>query len=219
MMDRLPNPAKIKATELADEIKTILGPLYRKHQDDIISGEFSSTMMKDWANNDVNLLKWREATGKTAFEQTAPTTAEITEQEFYDKGLLMVAMVKAGVELAFETMVDAGIKAESAYYESLHETPLIANLIARKKLYEMNKVISDTAEYGCYLFDNAARPMLVDFMKKVDTDVIGKGLAVKDGKVANQLLNKINETTRNHPVEVVGKKLRAYMTAMKAILS
>jgi len=219
MMDRLPNPAKIKATELADEIKTILGPLYRKHQDDIISGEFSSTMMKDWANNDANLRKWREATGKTAFEQTAPTTAEITEQEFYDKGILMVAMVKAGVELAFETMVDAGIKAESAYYESLHETPLIANLIARKKLYEMNKVISDTAEYGCYLFDNAARPMLVDFMKKIDTDVIGKGLAVKDGKVPNQLLNKINETTRNHPVEVVGKKLRAYMTAMKAIVS
>ena len=41
------------------------------------------------------------------------------------------------------------MKPESAYYESLHETPLIANLISRKKLYEMNKVISDTAEYGC----------------------------------------------------------------------
>ena len=32
------------------------------------------------------------------------------------------------------------MKPESAYYESLHETPLIANTIARKKLYEMNKV-------------------------------------------------------------------------------
>ena len=40
----------------------------------------------------------------------------------------------------------------SAYYESLHETPLIANTIARKKLFEMNRVISDTAEYGCYLY-------------------------------------------------------------------
>jgi len=44
------------------------------------------------------------------------------------------------------------MKPESAYYESLHETPLIANTIARKKLYEMNRVISDTAEYGCYLY-------------------------------------------------------------------
>ncbi|CDL28117.1 Ketol-acid reductoisomerase [Escherichia coli ISC7] len=62
----------------------------------------------------------------------------------------MIAMVKAG-ELAFETMVDSGIIEESAYYESLHELPLIANTIARKRLYEMNVVISDTAEYGNYL--------------------------------------------------------------------
>ena len=51
-----------------------------------------------------------------------------------------------GVELAYECMVEVGIKPESAYYESLHETPLIANTIARKKLYEMNRIISDTAE-------------------------------------------------------------------------
>ncbi len=109
-----------------------MAPLYQKHQDDIISGKFSSGMMADWKAGDKDLLAWREATGKTPFEQTAPTDAAISEH--------------------------AGIKAESAYYESLHETPLIANLISRKKLYEMNKVISDTAEYGCYLFDNACRP-------------------------------------------------------------
>jgi ketol-acid reductoisomerase len=127
-------------------------------------------------------------------------------------------MVKAGVELAFETMVAAGIKAESAYYESLHEVPLIANLISRKKLYEMNKVISDTAEYGCYLFDNACRPLLCDFMKKVDTDIIGKGLNLKNNGVSNAELVSVNSEIRNHPVEIVGRKLRGYMTAMKAIV-
>ena len=66
--------------------------------------------------------------------------------------------------------VAAGIKEESAYYESLHEVPLIANLIDRKRLYEMNRVISDTAEI------------------------------------------------RNHPIEVVGRRLRAYMTAMKPVI-
>ena len=193
-----------------------MGGLYRKHQDDIISGEFSRVMMEDWANNDVKLLTWREATGKTPFEQTPTASVEIGEQEYFDNGILMVAMVKAGVELAFETMTDAGIKAESAYYESLHEVPLIANLIARKKLYEMNKVISDTAEYGCYLFDNACRPLLKPFMEKIDTDVIGKGLALKDTAVSNTELIRVNDEIRNHPVEIVGKKLRAYMTAMKA---
>lgn len=218
MMDRLSNPAKLKANELSVELKKIMAPLYQKHQDDIISGEFSSTMMEDWKNNDKNLLTWREATGQTAFETTSPANVEIDDQEFFEKGILMVAMIKAGVELAFETMVDAGIKPESAYYESLHETPLIANLIARKKLYEMNKVISDTAEYGCYLFDNACRPLLKDFMAKVDTDVIGKGLNVKSTAVSNRELVRVNEEIRTHGVEKIGKVLRAYMTAMKPVV-
>lgn len=218
MMDRLSNPAKIKAFDLAEEMKDILRPLFEKHQDDIMDGTFSSTMMADWANDDANLLKWRAETNETAFEKQPLTEEHIDEQTYYDKGILMVAMVKAGVELAFETMVASGIIDESAYYESLHETPLIANTIARKKLYEMNVVISDTAEYGCYLFDQAARPMLADFMKTVGTDVIGKGMEGGNG-VDNRRLIEVNEEIRNHDVEIVGEMLRGYMTDMKAIAS
>lgn len=218
MMDRLSNPAKLKAFELSEELKEIMRPLFQKHQDDIMSGEFSKTMMEDWANNDKNLLTWRAATAETAFEKTPAANVKISEQEYYDNGLLMVAFVRAGVELAFETMTESGIKEESAYYESLHETPLIANTIARKKLYEMNRVISDTAEYGCYLFDHACKPLLADFMKKIDTDVIGKNYnAGKDNGVDNQTLLQVNEIIRFHPIEIVGSELRAAMTDMKAI--
>jgi len=218
MMDRLSNPAKVVAFELAEQLKSILRPLFCKHMDDIMSGEFSRTMMVDWANDDRNLLGWREATGRTAFEKSSSdATVTISEQQYFDHGILMVAMIKAGVELAFETMVSSGIIAESAYYESLHETPLIANLIARKKLYEMNKVISDTAEYGCYLFAHAAVPLLADFMREIDTDVIGKGLAGDNG-VDNRELIAVNAAIRNHPVEVVGRTLRSHMTAMKKIV-
>jgi ketol-acid reductoisomerase len=115
-------------------------------------------------------------------------------------------------------MVEAGIKPESAYYESLHETPLIANTIARKKLFEMNRVISDTAEYGCYLFDHACKPLLADFMKTVDTDIIGTNYNEgKDGAVDNRELIAVNEAIRNHPVEEVGTFLRKAMTSMKTI--
>jgi ketol-acid reductoisomerase len=218
MLDRLSNPAKIVANELAEELYEIMTPLFQKHMDDIITGRFSSTMMKDWDNDDVNLLKWREETNETAFEKTPAGNVEISEQEFFDNGILMVAMVKAGVELAFDTMVSSGIKPESAYYESLHETPLIANTIARKKLYEMNVVISDTAEYGNYLFANACVPLLKDFMAKVDTDVIGKGLDLADASVDNMKLVEVNEAIRSTGVEKIGKVLRGYMTAMKAII-
>jgi ketol-acid reductoisomerase len=219
MMDRLSNPAKIKAFELSEELKDIMRPLFQKHMDDIMEGNFSSGMMADWANDDVKLLTWRAATAETAFEKTPAGTVEISEQEYYDNGVLMVAMVRAGVELAFEAMTDSGIIDESAYYESLHETPLIANTIARRKLYEMNSVISDTAEYGCYLFDHACKPLLADFMKKIDTDVIGKAYAKDNGKgVDNAKLIEVNAALRNHPVEKIGTFLRASMTAMKPIV-
>ncbi len=218
MMDRLSNPAKIKAFDLAEEMKELMRPLYYKHMDDIISGHFSSTMMADWATGDKDLLKWRAETGATAFENYPDSDTEITEQEYFDHGILLIAMTRAGIELAFEAMTDSGIIAESAYYESLHELPLIANTVARKRLYEMNVVISDTAEYGNYLFANVATPLLREkFMPSLGADVIGKGLQFEDTQVDNQRLIEVNEAIRNHPVEVVGHKLRGYMTDMKKI--
>ena len=218
MMDRLSNPAKIRAFEISETLKGIMKPLFVKHMDDIMSGHFSKTMMEDWANDDVNLLKWRAATGETAFEKTTATNKQILEQDYFDHGVLMVAFVRAGVELAFETMVSSGIVEESAYYESLHELPLIANTVARKKLFEMNRIISDTAEYGCYLFDHACKPLLVDFMKTVETDVIGTSFT-STKNVDNQELIRVNDAIRNHPIEATGKVLRTAMTAMKVIKS
>jgi len=180
--------------------------------------ELSSTMMEDWAKDDVNLLSWRAATGETAFEKTQLTEKHISEQEYFDNGVLLVAFVKSGVELAFDTMVSAGIVEESAYYESLHELPLIANTIARKKLFEMNRVISDTAEYGCYLFDHACKPLLADFMDSLTTNVIGKHYQ-SESEVDNLTLIEVNDAIRNHPIEAVGKRLRSAMTAMKSIKS
>ena len=218
-MDRLSNAAKIEAFQLAEELKTIMTPLFEKHMDAILSGEFSKTMMEDWAAGDKNLLTWREATGETDFEKTPAGNVEITEQEYFDHATLLVAFIKSGVELAYETMTSAGIKNESAYYESLHETPLIANTIARKKLFEMNRVISDTAEYGCYLFDHACQPLLTEFMNKVDTHLIGKNYnATANPNVDNFELVKINAAIRSHSIEICGAELREAMTAMKKIV-
>ena len=218
MMDRLSNPAKVKAFDMAEELKVILRPLFEKHMDDIIEGHFSATMMADWANDDENLLKWRAETAESSFELAADCPTEISEQEYYDKGIFIVAMIKAGVELAFESMVAAGIIEESAYYESLHETPLIANCIARNKLYEMNVVISDTAEYGNYLFTHAAVPLLTDYANKLTLEQLGEGQSSTDNGVDNVRLIAVNEAIRSHQVEVVGKKLRGYMTDMKRIV-
>ena len=216
MMNRLNGASKVKTNELANELKSLMKPLFEKHMKDILSGDFSLMMMKDWKNNDTELLTWRRETGETAFEKTIETNESIANQEFFDKGLLMVAFTKAGVELAFETMIENGIKAESAYYESLHEAPLIANTIARKKLYEMNRVISDTAEYGCYLFNHACKPLLKDFMSSLDLGLIGQPFF--DSKYNDTVkINELDNELKNHPIEKVGALLRLSMTEMKKL--
>ena len=82
----------------------------------------------------------------------------------------------------------------------------------------MNRVISDTAEYGCYLFDHAAKPLLKAFMEKIKVDVIGKIYNTNNSEVDNQKLISINEVIRFHPIELIGYELRESMTAMKKIV-
>lgn len=82
----------------------------------------------------------------------------------------------------------------------------------------MNRVISDTAEYGCYLFDHAAKPLLKEFMETIETDVIGTNFNTgKDNGVDNRSIIEVNKIIRSHPVEKVGAVLRQAMTDMKVI--
>ncbi|ADV33964.1 ketol-acid reductoisomerase [Candidatus Blochmanniella vafra str. BVAF] len=224
MMDRLSNFSKLRAFELSKQLKKILRPVFEKHMENILTGFFSKEMIADWANKDCNLLSWRENTKKLLFEQAPVYDKKIPEQIYFDHGVLMVAMLKAGIELSFDIMIESGIKPESAYYESLHELPLIANTIARKRLYEMNMVISDTAEYGCYVFSNTVIPILQkEFMpnlKKGDLD----NIMVNDVdnnhwvmSIDNVVLRDVNETIRSHPVEKIGVYLRSYMKKMVSL--
>ena len=82
----------------------------------------------------------------------------------------------------------------------------------------MNRTISDTAEYGCYLYNHACLPLLADFMKNIETDVIGEGLQLSSTGVDNAKLIAVNKALREHPVEVIGTTLRGYMSAMKPIV-
>jgi ketol-acid reductoisomerase len=217
MLSRVSDEHKVKVYTLSEELKTITRPLFQKHMDRIISGGFSTEMMKDWNNNDFNLLTWRAQTLETAFEKTEVSEPSFSDQNYFDHGTLLMALVKSGVELAFETMVSAGIKEESAYYESLHELPLIANTVARKKLYEMNRIISDTAEYGCYLFDQECQPLLKDFVSSLDATLMGTSFHPAGDELLN--LARVNESIQGHPIEKVGLTLRAAMAIEKQELS
>jgi len=60
-------------------------------------------------------------------------------------------------------------------------------------------------------------PLLKDFMARVGSDVIGKGLESKDNEVDNRTLVEINAEIRYHEVEIIGEELRAAMQNMKSL--
>ena len=214
MLEGVEPNQKLKVYELSEELKTLMTPLFKNHMSQILSGEFSDGMMKDWQNDDLNLLTWRAQTRETGFEKSNTAEGRYTEADYFENGTLLLALVKSGVELAYETMVSSGIKEESAYYESLHELPLIANTIAREKLYEMNRIISDTAEYGCYLFDQVCRPLLSDFMNEIDANIMGAKYT-DEPILPKYNLSDVNNAIVNHSIEKVGKKLRAAMSMVE----
>ncbi|QJC36073.1 ketol-acid reductoisomerase [Enterobacteriaceae endosymbiont of Donacia cincticornis] len=216
MMDRLNNSNKIHVYKLSSILKEKLKPLFKLHIDNILSGKFSQNLIQDWKNNNNNLLKWRKIYKNNKFEKIKNLqNFDIKEQDYFDQGIFMITTIKSSVELSFELMIESGISPASAYYESLHELPLIANTIARKKLYEMNKVISNTAEYGNYLFTNSAIPLLKKFIKNLTTQDVGIS-NIKNTSIDNNYLYKINNKIRNHPIEKIGYILRNYMTNIRS---
>ena len=78
----------------------------------------------------------------------------------------------------------------------------------------MNRIISDTAEYGCYLFNNSCIPLLTDFMTRVEKNHIGsKNSASYDKKE----LDIYDSSTKNHSIEKICKILRNNMKNMKKL--
>lgn len=83
----------------------------------------------------------------------------------------------------------------------------------------MNRVISDTAEYGCYLFDHACKPLIAEYVKNAPSNLVGRPFNNGSNGVDNKELIEVNSIIRNHPVEEVGAWLRESMTAMKKLFS
>ena len=127
----------------------------------------------------------------------------------------LVELIRAG----FETLVEAGYAPEMAYFECLHETKLIVDLIYEGGIANMNYSISNTAEYGEYV--TGPRIITADTkaeMKRVLED-IQSGKFTRDWMLENKVNQASFKATRRrnnaHPIEEVGEKLRAMMPWIK----
>jgi len=123
------------------------------------------------------------------------------------------------IKNAFETLVEAGYQPEIAYFEVCHELKLIVDLIYQGGFAYMRYSVSDTAEYGDY----TRGPRVIDEMVRAEMEQILR--EVQDGTFALEWIlenqagrpkfNTLRRIEAEHPIEKVGKELRAMMPWLK----
>jgi ketol-acid reductoisomerase len=144
---------------------------------------------------------------------------EETETDLFGEQAVLCGGVTELMKVGFETLVEAGYSPESAYFECIHEMKLIIDMINEGGFNYMRYSISDTAEYGDYKVGN--RIVTEDTrkeMRKVLSE-IQDGTFAKDWLVENAVNRPYFKAKRRmeseHPLEVVGAKLRAMMSWLK----
>ena len=115
----------------------------------------------------------------------------------------------------FETLVEAGYAPEMAYFECLHETKLIVDLMYEGGIANMRYSISNTAEYGDY---HTGPRIITDETKKEMKrvlDDIQQGRFVQrfmtDNRMGNPEMKAKRKLQAEHPIEQTGAQLRAMM--------
>jgi len=143
------------------------------------------------------------------------TFKEETETDLFGEQAVLCGGITALIQAGFETLVEAGYAPEMAYFECLHETKLIVDLIYEGGIANMRYSISNTAEYG----DFTRGPRVVpesskQEMKKILSE-IQRGEFAREFILENQSgaanLKAMRRISRKHGIEVVGEKLRSMM--------
>ena len=123
----------------------------------------------------------------------------------------MVELIKNG----FESLTEAGHPPEMAYFETLHEVKLIVDLIYEGGIANMNYSISNTAEYGEYvsgkrIVDSKTKEKMKEVLKDIQSGKFTKQW-MDEHKSGQKNFLKMREDLAKHPIEKVGKELRAMM--------
>lgn len=161
-------------------------------------------------------LAWAAGVGGGKGGIIETTFKDECETDLFGEQAVLCGGLTHLIQAGFETLVEAGYPPEMAYFECLHETKLIVDLMYEGGMANMRYSISNTAEYGDYV----TGPRIITAetkaeMKRVLTDI-------QSGKFAKQFmedratqgkheLEQYREKHAKHPIEAVGTKLRAMM--------
>ena len=165
-------------------------------------------------------LAYADGIGATRAGVLETTFTEETETDLFGEQAVLCGGVSALVKAGYETLVEAGYQPESAYFECLHELKLIVDLMYEEGITGMRYSVSDTAEWG----DLVSGPRVINAgvkaeMKKILTEIQDGTFAaawIKENEIGRPRYRELREVGKNHPIEQIGKKLRAMMPFVSA---
>ncbi len=144
---------------------------------------------------------------------------EETETDLFGEQTVLCGGIVELIKAGYETLVEAGYSPEMAYFECLHETKLIVDLIYEGGIANMNYSISNNAEYGEYvsgpkIITDETRKAMREVLKDIQTGEYAKSF-ILENKAGAPTLNARRRLLAEHPIEEVGAKLRSMMPWIK----
>ena len=164
-------------------------------------------------------LSYAAAIGGARAGVIETTFKEETETDLFGEQTVLcggcVELVKAG----YEVLTEAGYAPEMAYFECLHELKLIVDLMYEGGIGTMNYSISNNAEFGEYLtgpkiITEDTRDAMRAALARIQSGEYAREFILENRAGAPMLLSR-RRMTAEHPIEVVGEKLRAMMPWIK----
>ena len=145
---------------------------------------------------------------------------EETETDLFGEQAVLCGGVVELIKAGFETLTKAGYAPEMAYFECLHEMKLIVDLIYEGGIANMNYSISNNAEYGEYVtgprvITDETKAEMARVLKDIQTGEYAKSF-ILETRAGGPVLESRRRLNAEHPIEVVGDKLRAMMPWIKA---
>lgn len=144
---------------------------------------------------------------------------EETETDLFGEQAVLCGGLSALIKAGFETLVEAGYQPELAYFECLHEVKLIVDLVVEGGLANMRDSISNTAEYGDYtrgprIITDETRAEMRKILQEIQTGQFAREFVLENmsGKAG---FTSMRRREAEHPVEEVGKDLRAMFSWLK----
>ena len=166
-----------------------------------------------------NALAYAKGIGGTKAGVIQTTFRDETETDLFGEQAVLCGGISALIKAGFETLVEAGYPPEMAYFECLHETKLIVDLIYQGGLSYMRYSVSDTAEFGDYtagpkIITDEVRQNMRAILRDIQDGVWAKNWLLEN-QVGRPNFNAMRRRDADHEVEVVGKELRAMMPWLK----